>query len=74
MTEDEQVDYWELGFNLHRKEPDLILARVWWRAGELSKRREDQFDFVSGYGAARRQKDGYAQEKDHEPESCNGRD
>jgi hypothetical protein len=64
MTDDiEPVDYWELGFNLHSKEPELLLAAVWWRAGETSKRREDQFDFVSGYGTARRQHDEYQKEK-----------
>jgi hypothetical protein len=62
MTEDNHVDYWDLGFNLHKVEPDLILAKVWWRAGELSKRQEDQFNFVFGYVAARRQHDGFQRE------------
>jgi len=60
--EDAKIDYWELGFQLFSKEPELILATIWWRAGELSKRREDQFDFVSGYGTARRQHDDYQRE------------
>jgi hypothetical protein len=64
MTEDDYVDYWELGFNLHKVEPELILAKVWWRAGELSQRQEDQFNFVFGYVAARRQKDNYHEEAD----------
>jgi hypothetical protein len=66
MIEDEHVDYWELGFNLHKVEPDLILARVWWRAGELSQRQEDQFNFVYGYSTARRQYDEHQREKEHE--------
>jgi hypothetical protein len=57
--EDDHVDYWDLGFNLHKAEPDLILAKVWWRAGEASKRQEDQFNFVAGYSTARRQKDDF---------------
>jgi hypothetical protein len=73
MAEEQDfVDYWELGFALHKAEPELIMARVWWRAGELSKRQEDQFNFVAGYGAARRQKDDYDRqqmlEENHELE------
>jgi hypothetical protein len=62
MTEDDHVDYWELGFDLYKAEPDLILAKVWWRAGELSQRQEDQFNFVFGYSTARRQKDEHKNE------------
>jgi hypothetical protein len=63
MIEEEPIDYWELGFNLYKVEPELILAKVWWRANELSKRQEDQYNFVFGYSAARRQRDGYEQEE-----------
>jgi hypothetical protein len=63
MTEDEQVDYWELGFQLYSREPDLILADVWWRAGKLSAKQEDQFNFVFGYSTARRQRDDYDRER-----------
>jgi hypothetical protein len=62
-VEDDYVDYWELGFNLYKTEPELILAKVWWRAGELSKHQEDQFNFVFGYAAARQQQDEYSRKR-----------
>jgi hypothetical protein len=56
------VDFWELGFALFGKQPDMILAAVWWRAGEVSDDVEDQLNFISGYTAARRQHDDYKRE------------
>jgi hypothetical protein len=62
MTEEER-DYWELGFQLFNREPELIMPEVWWRAGKLSVKQEDQFNFAFGYSTARRQRDDYERER-----------
>lgn len=66
----DKTDYWELGFNLHDKEPELIAAEVWWRAAKivLTEAMDDHFDFVYGYLAAVKQRTAYEQEHRDEPE------
>jgi hypothetical protein len=60
---DESIDWYELGYNLFKAEPELLGAAVWRRATALSERQEDQFNFVSGYSTARRQHDDYEREE-----------
>jgi hypothetical protein len=59
----EYVDWYQVGFNLFKAEPELLGAAVWRRATALSERMEDQFNFVSGYSSARRQRDDFEREK-----------
>jgi hypothetical protein len=63
MTENDDRDYWELGFNLFSKEPELLGAAVWWRAHDLNLQAEDAYNFVFGYSTARRQRDDYQRER-----------
>src|SRR5262245_4225691 len=59
----EDNNYWELGFNLYGKEPGLLGVAVWRRADKTCPSQEEQFNFVSGYGTARRQRDDYEREQ-----------
>jgi hypothetical protein len=69
MPDKNTIDYWELGFNLHEKEPELMAIEVWWRAAKvvLTEARDDQFDFIYGYLAAVKQRSAYEQEHSGEP-------
>jgi hypothetical protein len=60
---DDATDWFELGHALFRTDPEMLGAAVWRHASRLSASREDQFNFVSGYGTARRQHDDYQREK-----------
>jgi hypothetical protein len=51
------MNAYDRGFELFRTEPELLLIEVCHRASL-----EDQADFLSGYIAARRQRDEYQQE------------
>jgi hypothetical protein len=51
-------NYYEQGFELHKRAPDLLLIEVG-RQAPL----EGWFDFVLGYSDARRQKNDYEREK-----------
>jgi hypothetical protein len=62
MSEDEHIDYFDLGYNFFKTDPDMPMTVVWWHAGKLSERKEDQYNFVSGYSTARRQRDDYERE------------
>jgi hypothetical protein len=59
----DSLDYFDQGFSLYQREPELLAIMVWRRAFALSTKEDDQFDFVFGYCSARRQHDEY--EKDH---------
>jgi len=69
-TDNDDGDCWELGFDLFSKEPELLGAAVWWRAQELNLKPEEAYNFVSGYGTARRQRDDYERERQ---DQTNGR-
>jgi hypothetical protein len=65
MTGDNKVPnhYFELGHALFKRAPELMLVEVWWRADKMSRRIEDQHNFISGYQTARRQNDEYRREQ-----------
>jgi hypothetical protein len=52
--------YYEQGFLLFKREPELTLAEVAWRA---PPHKDDWFSFMLGYSDARRQKDDYERER-----------
>jgi hypothetical protein len=52
--------YYEQGFQLYKREPELTLAEVGWRA---PPHKDDWVTFVMGYSDARRQKDDYERER-----------
>lgn len=47
------------GFDLFKREPELMLTEVWWRAHAKDG---DPQEFVEGYKAARKQHDEYKTE------------
>jgi hypothetical protein len=51
------MNAYDKGFELFRREPELLLVEVCQRAAL-----EDQTDFLAGYIAARRQRDEYERE------------
>jgi hypothetical protein len=62
MTDD-PVDWYDLGYDLFKAEPELLGAAVWQHVTALTERQENQFNFVSGFHAARRQHDDYERER-----------
>jgi len=53
--------YYEQGFQLYKREPELTLAEVGWRAPASNK--DDWFSFMLGYSDARRQREDYERER-----------
>jgi hypothetical protein len=51
------------GFELFKREPELLGVEVWWRATEAVSKVQDQFDYVTGYMTGRHQRDDYEREK-----------
>jgi hypothetical protein len=60
-------DKFEIGYELYRQEPDLLLIEVYHRA-PISWPDADREAFVMGYIAMRRKRDAYANEVQHEQE------
>jgi len=56
------TEAFDAGFDLFKREPELILADVWWRAPKGASFPE-QHEFVEGYRAAREKHDEYEREK-----------
>jgi hypothetical protein len=52
-------DAYDQGYDLFRREPDLLLATVWNRAVALHRDTDYQHEFVDGYRSARRHFDGF---------------
>jgi len=56
------TEAFDAGFDLFKREPELILSAVWWRAPKGAPFPE-QHEFVEGYREARRQRDEYERER-----------
>jgi len=52
---------YDSGFDLFKREPELSLATVWWRAGDLPP--DIRHEFVAGYQTAREQHDEFVREQ-----------
>lgn len=63
MTDQEPINSWELGFDLFKREPELLGVEVWRRAVTTVTALPDQFDFVTGYMTGRLQRDAYEREQ-----------
>ena len=56
-------DIFSAGFDLFKKEPELMLAEVWRRAHALGHSFDDQHTYVDGFCAARAKHDDYLREQ-----------
>src|SRR5262245_36578528 len=56
-------DYFDFGFDLFKREPDLMLVEVWRRATSYTGNFGEQHEVVEGYREARRQRDEYRRTK-----------
>jgi hypothetical protein len=53
----------DLGYELFKREPELLGVEVWWRAAETIESFQGQIDFVTGFMTGRHQRDEYEREK-----------
>jgi hypothetical protein len=62
-TPNPDSDAFDQGFELFKREPELLGVEVWWRANKAVDKVQDQFDYVTGYMTGRHQRDDYEREK-----------
>jgi hypothetical protein len=66
VVDNEDNAVFENGYNLFKRESELILAEVWRRATKLYAYLGDQHEYVEGYKAGRRQRDEFTRERQNE--------
>ena len=51
------------GYDLFKREPELMLVEVYWHAQARGYKKSEQNDYINGYRAARAKHDDYMREQ-----------